>query len=82
MCSEYNVVGFDEFLNSYEIRKSSEIDYVSISFYALVNKKPFDKKMIGDNSYILAETWILYKFVISPKKIKLMCILFIIFNNY
>lgn len=59
MCSEYNIVGFDEFLNSYEIRKSSETDYVSISFYALVNKKPFDKKMIGNNSYILAETLIL-----------------------
>lgn len=56
ICIQFDFIEFDEFLNSYKIMKRSPEYYTVIKLNDLKNKKTYEKKNLGEESYIILDT--------------------------
>lgn len=55
-CGQYESVGFDSYLNSYEIQKSFPIQNMLFSFTELAHKISYERKKCEEKLYIIADT--------------------------
>lgn len=56
LCSQYNVLNFNEFLNSFEIQKTNEVISNIIDFSNLDHKNVYEKKILSDSIYIICDS--------------------------
>lgn len=56
ICSKYEIITMDVFLNSFQIRKLEPGALTVVKFSDLNNKKPYARKIIENDIFVLAET--------------------------
>ena len=56
VCVQHEIVEFNTFLNSFQIRQRETDPLTLVQFYALKNKKPYSKKNLDNHIFVLAET--------------------------
>lgn len=59
LCIQYEVLRFDRFHNSFEIKKSDQLNYILINFDTLEHKSVYEKKSLNQSFYIICDTLIL-----------------------
>lgn len=59
MCKQFDVLLFDEFLNSFKIETAPETIYSLIKFSELKHKNVYEKKMLDDFAYIMSDSLLL-----------------------
>lgn len=59
MCIQYEVLRFNEFHNSFEIRKSEPLSYILINFDTLEHKNAYEIFFLNQSLYIICDTLIL-----------------------
>lgn len=59
ICALLDVLHFDDFLNSFEIRNKSQPLHKIIDFSHMVHKNVYEKKLLGNHSYIICDSLVL-----------------------
>lgn len=61
LCLRFDFKELDKFTNCVKIKKTEPITYEIIKFNELINKRPYEKKMVDNETYVLADTLDLIK---------------------
>lgn len=63
VCSEWNKIGFNNFINSVQIEKTESTEKILVCYDDLKLKQVFERKFIDQKSFIIAETLIVNKII-------------------
>lgn len=55
LCKPYEVLSFDNFLNSYKVQEDSQLQYTILKFASLQNKRPYETKILNREEFVIEE---------------------------